>query len=192
MRARENPFATDRVLQIRYRLQGETWPGLLQRLAGLRYRAAIVGPEGTGKTTLLEDLRPHLEELGFRVRYAFLNAADRTWSWQEMRTICDDLKPGDMILLDGADHLGRLGWTWLKWRSMSASGLVITSHREGMLPTLIQTRTSAELLSQIVDRLLGDRTSVAKENLAGLFERHEGNVRDAIRELYDVFARMDG
>ncbi|MBK8000329.1 MAG: hypothetical protein IPK15_16805 [Verrucomicrobia bacterium] len=67
MRARDNPFSTDRVLRVRYRLRGESWDSLLSRLAALKYRGAIVGPEGAGKTTLLEDLEPHLVAKGFEV-----------------------------------------------------------------------------------------------------------------------------
>src|SRR6185436_15582003 len=77
MRAADNPFAVRRVLAIRYRLSGETWEGLLERLAALRYRAAIVGPHGRGKTTLLEDLAPRLEALGFRTRTVTLHTGNR-------------------------------------------------------------------------------------------------------------------
>ena len=39
MRARDNPFAVDRVLAVRYKPQGWTWEALLSRLKHLRYRA---------------------------------------------------------------------------------------------------------------------------------------------------------
>jgi hypothetical protein len=39
-RARDNPFAVQRVLEIRYRLPADlTWEDLLDRLAALRWRA---------------------------------------------------------------------------------------------------------------------------------------------------------
>jgi ABC-type hemin transport system ATPase subunit len=65
MRARDNPFATVHVHRIRYRFDGLTWDQFMERLAQWNYRGAIVGPEGTGKSTLLEDLRPRLAERGF-------------------------------------------------------------------------------------------------------------------------------
>ena len=77
MRARDNPFRTERILEIRYRPQGCSWDDLLRRLAGMDYRAAIVGPEGSGKTTLLEDLEPRLRALGLGVRMLRLDLERR-------------------------------------------------------------------------------------------------------------------
>jgi hypothetical protein len=68
MRARDNLFSADRVLQVRYRLEGITWEELLRRLERLGYRAAIAGEEGTGKTTLLEELGARLEARQGRAR----------------------------------------------------------------------------------------------------------------------------
>jgi hypothetical protein len=56
VKARDNPFAVERVLGIHYRPQDGTWDDLLARLTALDYRAAIVGGHGTGKSTLLDDL----------------------------------------------------------------------------------------------------------------------------------------
>src|SRR5437868_15544127 len=69
VKARDNPFAADRVLRVRYRPQGWTWEQLLARLEQLDYRGAIVGPEGRGKTTLLEDLGERLKGRGHNVRH---------------------------------------------------------------------------------------------------------------------------
>ncbi len=68
MLARDNPFAVQRVLTIRYRFLDGSWGDLLERLAALGFRAALVGPHGHGKTTLLEDLGARLDGRGFRVR----------------------------------------------------------------------------------------------------------------------------
>ena len=186
MRARDNPFASDRVLEVRYRLpDGWTWEGLLDRLAGLGWRAAIVGPHGRGKTTLLEDLAPRLEARGFRVRtltlwdeHPRLNHEDR----ERLR----DLGLRDFVLLDGAEQLGRLPWLFLKLRCRRAGGLLITSHRPGLLPTLLECRTSPELLAGIVRELTGEELSGAED----LFTRHGGNLRSALRELYDCAIRV--
>ena len=43
MKARDNPLSTDRVLAIRYRPQGWTWPQLLSRLEAME-GAARIGP----------------------------------------------------------------------------------------------------------------------------------------------------
>ena len=73
MRARDNPFAMDRVHTVRYRVQNGTLTGLMTRLKELNYRAAITGPEGCGKTTLLEDLERVLAGQGVKTRMVFVN-----------------------------------------------------------------------------------------------------------------------
>jgi len=50
MRARDNPFAVQRVLEVRYRLSGLTWEELLERLAAFRFRAALVGARSRRET----------------------------------------------------------------------------------------------------------------------------------------------
>jgi hypothetical protein len=180
--ARENPFAVPRVLEIRYRLVGISWEELLERLQALRFRAALVGPHGHGKTTLLEDLGARLAGRGFRVRAVTLHEGDRRLAAPQRRELFKDLAPSDLLLLDGAEQLGRLAWLEVRTRARNAGGLVITSHRPGLLPTLHECRTTPELLKEIVSEL-GEEIAVEE-----LFARHAGNVRGALRELYDAYA----
>jgi hypothetical protein len=70
-------------------------------------------------------------------------------------------------------------------RARRARGLVITSHRTGLLPTLVECETSVPLLRAILDDLHPEHVGDSAEDL---FTRHRGNVRDALRELYDVCA----
>lgn len=182
MRARDNPFAVHRILEIRYRLSGTTWEELLARLEALRFRAALVGPHGHGKTTLLEDLGVRLAGRGFRVRTVTLREGNRQLDAVQRKTLLEDLTPSDILFLDGAEQLGRLSWFEVRTRTREAGGLVITSHRPGLLPTLYECRTTPELLAEIVGEL------GAEPPARDLLDRHGGNVRAALRELYDVYA----
>lgn len=196
MKARDNPFRASRVLtDIRFIRpdhlddagDGVTATSLLPRLAALGHRAAIVGPHGLGKTTLLEDLGDRLGGRGFRVVHLRLDTLDRRlphgW-WARARR----LEARDVVCLDGAEQLGWLGWIRLRWSVRRAGGLLITSHRDGRLPTLIACTTSVDLLQGIIERLV-PRPVAGTPSAAELFARHGGNLRSALRDLYDVYAR---
>ena len=187
MLARHNPFAVQRLLEVRYRLSGTTWEELMERLAAFRFRAALVGPHGHGKTTLLEDLARRLADRGFRLRMATLHTGDRRLSPAQRRHLFHGLTASDLLLLDGAEQLGRLAWLEVRTRSRAAGGLVITSHTPGLLPTLHECRTTPELLREILRDLLGAEPGALPDDL---FARHGGNLREALRELYDVYAEL--
>jgi hypothetical protein len=177
LRARDNPFASDRVESLRYRLpEGLTWDRLLERLAALRFRAALVGPHGRGKTTLLEELAPRLTARGFRVRTVTLRQDESGIDWRRLQGLGAD----DVLFLDGAELLGRFAWLRVRLRCRRAGGLIVTSHRPGLLPTLLECGTTPELLAELVRELTGEELEVAE-----LFARHEGNVRMALWEMYD-------
>lgn len=188
MIARENPFRTERVLRVRYRLQGETWEELLGRFEGLNRRAALVGAKGSGKTTLLEDLVPRLRDRGFRVKELRLTEESPRFEPAFLDGLFGTLGAGDLLLLDGAEQMGRREWRRFENRSRAGAGLIVTSHRPGLLPTLLTCTTSPELLEELAAELLDGRAAPWKPLLDDLYRRHRGNLREAIRSLYDVFA----
>jgi hypothetical protein len=187
MRARDNPFRTEQVLRVRYRLASDTWDGLLDRFEAFGRRAAIVGPQGSGKTTLLEDLAPRLRARGFGVKELRLDTETPRFEPGALDRFFASLGPRDVILFDGAEQLGWLAWSRFERRARAAAGLILTVHRPGRLPTLLETSTSPELLDDLVEEILGER---APERTWGLFEKHDGNLREALRELYDRFAEV--
>lgn len=189
MRPRDNPFRVQKVHELRYRLAGTTWEEVLERLEGLRFRAAVVGPHGHGKTTFLEELARHLAARGFRIRTATLRDGSRWLTAEQRRALFAGMTSRDLLVVDGAEQLSHPAWFHLRWRSRRAGGLVVTSHEPGLLPTLYECRTTPELLAGLVRDLLGpggaETVQPAPEEL---FARHGGNLRDALRELYDVYA----
>ncbi|MEA2604777.1 MAG: hypothetical protein QOF89_5769 [Acidobacteriota bacterium] len=190
MRARDNPFAVQRLHGIPYRFMGTSWEELLERLGALRFRAAVVGPHGRGKTTLLEELAQRLAERELRTRTVTLHEGDRRLSATQRGVLFRSLTPRDVLFVDGAEQLGRFAWLEVRTRSRAAGGLVITSHRPGLLPTLLECRTTPELLAGIVAELAGPEESQHLPAAGELLARHGGNVRDALRELYDLCADL--
>jgi len=67
--------------------------------------------------------------------------------------------------------------------------LIITVHRPSRLPTLLRTTTTPQLLQQITNELLSGNTP-PPARIEELYATHRGNLREALRELYDDFAVM--
>ena len=185
MRARDNPFATACVHRIRYRLPaGLTWDELVARLETMKWRGAIVGPEGAGKTTLLEDFAPRLIDRGFEIVWLRLTREKPRFSSATLRELAS-LHAGQLILFDGAEQLSCWGWWRFLRLARRTGGLLITSHRPGLLPSLLECGTTPELLAGIVADLLTDVPEAHVVEARRLHRKHQGNLREALRELYD-------
>ena len=186
LRARDNPFSTDRVLRERYRLDARGWAALFERLSAHARRGALVGPKGSGKTTLLEDLSLRLAERGWRPSLIRLSAEQPRMPLTRFLASVGQLGVADFVLLDGAEQLSRFAWLRFRCKARAAGGLVVTPHRAGRLPTLHRCTTSPALLQELAASL-GHPLDSAEA--ADLYTRHAGNLREALRELYDLHAR---
>jgi len=189
MRPAENPFRASRISSLEYRFRGGVdWPVLWDRLQQLGNRAALVGAEGAGKTTLLEQMAEPLCEKGFHAR--LLTAASGRAGEALGRAACND----EFLLVDSAERFSRVEWLRFRWLTRRAAGLVITAHGTGLLPTLLECKTTVELFEELVCELLKDqsRNPVPLEagDLEAVFWKHAGNLRASLRELYDRFAPL--
>jgi hypothetical protein len=148
-----------------------------------------VGPQGHGKTTLLDALEPRLRERGFAVHRLRLTEESPRLARGEWTALRSAITSRHFILLDGAEQMN--WWCWQQFRGVAApaAGLLITTHRAGRLPTLIRCETSPLLLQSVVEELLPHPVP-GLPAVEELFHRHRGNVRDALRELYDRCATL--
>lgn len=182
LRAADNPFRADRIEALTVRPRGWTWESLIERLATLGNRGAVVGGHGHGKTTFLEELERRLPNATLRINLA----AD------EPRPLRAALAAGDVagriVLLDRSEKIGPIDWQRLRWVWRRAAGIVIARHRPGRLPTLVHLRTSAELLEELALELAPDLPTAIVTTLPEIFARHHGNIRECLRELYDRYA----
>lgn len=184
--ARENPFASHRIENIGFRFQDDSWDGLLARLANIQYRASIIGPHGCGKTTLLEQLIPRLEALGFQPRFYRLNAETSGSDKERLLAEVRGLRAPELLLLDGAEQLSTRQWLPLRGAIGDAAGFIVTLHRAGRLPVVFECKSNPTLLEDIVEELTGGR--LPKGEAAAIHHRYAGNIRDCLRELYDRWA----
>jgi Cdc6-like AAA superfamily ATPase len=186
-----NPFRVDRVARFRYRLPaGTNWAGLINRAAQPGFVGAIVGPHGTGKTTLLDDLGERLAQTGRQCIKAFINADSAPPSRAELNRLANRARDADAILLiDGAGHLSPLVRRRLRVGVGPAAGLLVTAHRSlRRFQTLVRTMPRADVLAEMVADLAPDLADAIEPDVATRLRAHRGNVRDVIRELYDDVA----
>lgn len=178
--AHDNPFRSERLDALAYRYPpGLDGAFLLARLEALGHRAAIVGPEGSGKTTLSRALERSLAE-----RFQIWRIPQRRGQRLLARRL-PRLRQDDFVILDGAEQLASVSFWRLRWQTRAAGGLLVLSHRPGLLPTLVATETSQALLDALVAELTPAQ-ACAPDALA----RHGGNIRNALRALYDASAGL--
>lgn len=182
---RENPFCADAVESLAFRLPGGlTWDALIAKLEGSKWIGSIVGPHGSGKTTMLEQLAPRLEKRGLRPHFCRLTTESTQADKDALLAGVRELRAPDILLLDGAEQLSTRQWLPLRVAVDSLAGCVVTLHRTGRLPILVQTETTPALLAELISELTGG-SSLPPGETANLLMRHRGNVRECFRELYD-------
>jgi ATPase subunit of ABC transporter with duplicated ATPase domains len=184
--ARDNPFSTQRVEQLRFRFADGDWTALLQKLEGLNWRGTIVGPNGSGKTTLIEQLVPHIASRGFVPRVMRLRTESTLPEKEAQLVEARTFSAPDFLLLDGAEQLTTRQWLPLRVAIDRLAGAVVTVHRTSRLPTLLELGTTPALLDELVAELTGGQLHPGEA--AAILLRHRGNIRDCLRELYDRYS----
>ncbi|HEY0074951.1 MAG TPA: hypothetical protein VGB77_12680 [Abditibacteriaceae bacterium] len=193
MKARLNPLRVERVLSVHFRLDAIepdlTLKELLTRWEIQGRRGALIGPHGGGKTTLLEDLATPLIACGYQLLNLHLSREKRQFSPEDWHCL-QNATSQTVILFDGAEQLNYFDWMRFKYLSKKASGVLITSHRAGLLPTLLECRTSPQLLQEILHQILGNDATLWDVECEALWTRHQGDLRLAVREIYDFYASL--
>jgi hypothetical protein len=186
--ARDNPFRMQRIEALRYRLDDDGWQQLLTRFAANRWRGVLVGPHGSGKTTLREEIEARLRADGWNVRAVVLTG-DRGNTWSELSAQLDGADKRTLLSLDGLDRIGAITWWRLQRATHRLGGVLATSHVAGRLPTLHRHHTSAALLRDLVQDLVhdyGDDHAAIDDRCDELFARYHGDVRACLRSFYDA------
>jgi hypothetical protein len=160
---------------------------LLANLNDSHWLGAIIGPHGTGKSSLLASLLPLAESQGRRVVTIPLHDGQRTVPWRDLRL--QEWDEDTLVVVDGYEQLS--GWQRLLLRAriyQRRAGLLVTAHKPLGLPTVYTTGTSLELAERIVAQLVPPSDArVTTADIATAYMQEQGNLREMLFRLYDVF-----
>lgn len=186
-----NPFSTCRVrpgqLDFHFPASQDAHQ-LVDRLRAQKWRGQIVGRHGVGKTTLLEALLPELAAAGRTVACWTLRGGQRRWP-AEMAQAADAWDATTLVIVDGYEQFN----AWARWRlhrrcRAARAGLLVTSHRDAGLPTLVDLTCSADMVQILVAKLLrDDPVCISPDEVSHAYAAHQGNVREVFFTLYDLY-----
>lgn len=182
VRPSENPFRSAAVDALRYQPEPETLGQIAARFGAMGFRGALIGPHGHGKSTLMRELAK-IDPPGDADSHPVVQIAADLSNIHALRSHLRHL-PG-VLMVDGYDLLPPR-WRFAVWKRKT---VLITAHRPTRVPTLLRCESSPALLARLIGRLSPDiGAGLGGAEVDRLLRAHRGNVRDALRELYDRVA----
>lgn len=151
-------------------------------------RGEIIGPHGTGKSTLLCALDAEARRRGHAVQRVTLREEERRLPSNWWR-----FDGGDrVVFLDGAEQLSRLGfWRVQRRCRREGLGLLATAHRPLGLPALYRTSVSEAMALRLAERILAGCPQaprlVEPDEAAAALRAAHGDLRAALFALYDLY-----
>jgi hypothetical protein len=181
-----NPFTSVRIrpgaMPFLFR-DGESAAALVKRLRASHWCGQVIGPHGTGKSTLVESLLPLVAAQGKQIVRVPLPGRDQDAARSGPVT------PATVLVIDGFEQFGplqRWAWRWYCW--WRGCGLLVTAHRDLGLPTLTTTAVDEALAQRVVASLLPrEETRITPNDVSQALRAHQGNLRDALFALYDIY-----
>jgi hypothetical protein len=189
-----NPFSTRFVrpdaMEFRF-APGPKLRQIIHRLWDKGCWGQIVGPHGSGKSTMVAMLSRHASSYGIRAVPFTLHDDQRRMPAGWKRTVWEAFERGrsTMVVVDGYEQLSRFS----RWRlshicRTSGWGLLVTAHAPVGLPMLYRTSTNVELAEMLVAMLLdGYDSSIDHKIIRDAYHRHDGNLRMVFRDLFDHY-----
>jgi hypothetical protein len=195
MQTLTNPFATrwTRPGAIPFQFPvGISLENVLRQFEANGLCGAIVGPHGTGKSTLVSRFIAAYEASGRGVTHIRLHDGQRRLP--RSNADVNRLEPGAVLVIDGYEQLG--WWHRRRVRALCRRrriGLLVTAHRSCGLPVIYRTGGNLTTVRWLIDSCLPPHEDkITALDIENAFLRHGGNVREVFFELYDVFEARRG
>ncbi len=165
---------------------------LVDKLSSLGSRAQIVGPHGSGKSTLVRQLIAVLARRDLPSHLVTLHDGERRMpaGWEAAaQHIAAEHTAVRLIIVDGYEQLGAWSRWALQFRCRSRGWqLLVTAHRDVGLPILFRTATDLATARSIVAHLVAPSdNNIDETSIADSFAAARGNVRDMLFALYDRY-----
>lgn len=192
-----NPFATcwtrPDVLP-RHERAGQGADDLLVQLKKATWQGQVVGPHGSGKTSLLMEVNRRLSE---RKRTPLWLPIEASKVRPLIRQICRFADDRTVVLMEGFERANR----WHQHRLLAAcagrgSGWLITTHerlRSRRTPVVAQVRATVETALLLYEHLTQQRSSpVTRDHVVRSFREQSGNLREVWFDLYEQHEMRTG
>ncbi|HEX3724763.1 MAG TPA: hypothetical protein VHV08_00910 [Pirellulales bacterium] len=166
---------------------GENEAKVIDRLGILGWRAQIIGPHGSGKSTLVAQLLGPLARAGHPAWLFTLRDGQRRlpadWQGQVQSA------RAALVFVDGYEQLSFASRWLIKFACRRQGwGLLVTAHRPVGFPTLMRTSSSLALAEAVVGQLLRGRDAwIDRQAISECFTASGSNLREMLFALYDRY-----
>jgi hypothetical protein len=160
---------------------------LADRLRQNDWFGQIIGPHGSGKSSLVASLIPAIEAADRRVVLYELHDGERRLPVPPRQRV----RQGEstVVVVDGYEQLAP--WNRLRLTRFCRRfgiGLLVTTHRDMKLPDLLTLDASLAVAQQVVERLQAAfPRRITPEDVERRFAAQQGNLREMLFDLYDLY-----